>query len=237
MHLAQEQGQDNGRRPGLALIWRGHSRQREHSHARLQACQSAGAIRLRTLAIDPNWRIAALLLLLCGLLQLWPAADHWLAWQPQLVADQQWWRLFSAVLVHTNGWHLLLNAAGLLLCLAFRDPREPLWQPWLELLLITLLSSLLLLLWPQVGRWVGLSGPLHGWLLLCLWSGRRQAPLIHLLAAVIVIGKVISEQLWGGNSATASLIEARVLVEGHAAGVVAALLLWPLSERLQRSRH
>lgn len=206
-------------------------------HARLHRFNPSGIATLRPLPCHPNWLFAALLLLLCGLLQLWPAADSWLAWQPQLVADQQWWRVLSAVLVHTNGWHLLLNGAGLLLCLAFRDPQDPLWQPWLELLLITVLSSLLLLLWPQVGRWVGLSGPLHGWLLLCLWSGRRQAPLIHLLAALVVVAKVVSEQLWGGSNATASLIEARVLVEGHAAGVVAALLLWPLSGWLRRSRH
>lgn len=171
------------------------------------------------------------------MLQVWPAAETWLAWQPQLMAEHQWWRLLTAILIHTNGWHLLLNAAGLLLCLAFRDPHDPLWQPWLELLLVTLLSSLLLLVWPKIGWWVGLSGPLHGWLLLCLWSGRQQAPWVHLLAASVVIIKVTSELLWGGNDTTATLIEARVLVEGHAAGVVAALLLWPLSDRLQRSRR
>lgn len=184
------------------------------------------------------WRYAVVLLLLCALLQWWPQGHELFAFKRHAILDGQWWRLITAPLLHTNGWHLLLNGGGLLLALGFRPHQEPPWRPWLELAALSLLSSLLLLwLFPDIEWFVGLSGPLHGLLLLSLWHGRHEAPWLHLIAAAVVIIKVGHEWFVGGSSVSAALIDAPVLIEGHLCGALVAIfwiLIVSAAQRLFR---
>ena len=56
-----------------------------------------------------------LLLTLCVLLAcvFEPASGEWLAYDRYAIEGFETWRLLTANIVHTNGWHALLNLAGL----------------------------------------------------------------------------------------------------------------------------
>ena len=137
----------------------------------------------------------------------------------------QWWRLFSAHLVHLGGSHTALNVAGLALIWglvggAF-DERQ-----WLGIM-AGLMLGISLGLWlfnPQLGWYVGLSGVLHGMLaagaLAQLRRGERQAMVLLLLVGA----KLVWEQWSGplpGSEATAG---GAVIVDAHLYGGIIGLL-------------
>ena len=134
-----------------------------------------------------QWRCCVLLVLMAGLLMLWPAAQSALMWQRQSLAQGQWWRLITAHLVHIDARHCLLNLAGLLLI------TELFWDALrlaegLALLLTCALgvSLLLLLLQPQLLWYAGLSGVLHG-----LWAGCAGAALLRTKNAFYAIALLV----------------------------------------------
>ena len=65
--------------------------------------------------LPPNSRFGAYLLLaaLLLLLALLPEPmQQWLRYDRSALQTGQYWRLFSGHLLHSNGWHLLMNLAG-----------------------------------------------------------------------------------------------------------------------------
>ncbi len=166
-------------------------------------------------------------LVLLGALQWCPTVDL-LAYQRAQIMQGELWRLVTAHLIHTNGYHLALNATGaLLIGLLYPRQLKPM-QFVTDMGALCIVTSLwVLCLFPSISWFVGLSGVLHGWLLL---QAMRQWPQAHrytnTLLIIAIVAKVGYESIWGGNPATAKLIEADVLTEGHLAGVLAGLLIW-----------
>jgi rhomboid family GlyGly-CTERM serine protease len=147
--------------------------------------------------------------------------------------DGQWWRLATAMWVHLDWRHYLVDlaaAAGLLL-LAGRATRIR------EMLAVLVISGLAvqvaLLRIPSVGWYGGLSGALHG---LALWTGLRllQAPgvsrVIGVITCLVVIGKVWTEQSWLAALVFDPSWGFSIVRAAHAAGAIAGLACWVLQE-------
>ena len=147
-------------------------------------------------AKDPKlgfWVIGLFFLMLV-LALLHPWVNPWLAYNRSAVLDGQLWRLVSCHFVHLNLNHFLLDGAGFVLVWwIFQDvlTRRLLWL-WLGV--SAPVCGLLLLLDSSLSGYVGLSGILHGWLVIALLLGWRSSPLLHSTALLLVTGKLIYEQ-------------------------------------------
>ncbi|WP_100657241.1 rhombosortase [Alteromonas flava] len=152
-----------------------------------------------------------------------PTASHAMAFSSAQINSGELYRLFTAHLMHTNLWHLLLNLAGLSLLWALHgDYYTPLrfafaWAA------ISVITSLCLYIFEPNLLYVGMSGVLHG---IFAWGAcldiRRGDKTGWLLLLGLGI-KVGVEQLGGDTSDIAALIEASVAINAHAFGAIAGI--------------
>ncbi|WP_163935753.1 rhombosortase [Paraferrimonas sp. SM1919] len=163
--------------------------------------------------------------------------DTWVSYLRYEVSQGQLWRLFSAGIAHTNGYHLLFNGAALVV-LAFLHGHY--FRPnQLHLLLIYLVLAVsigLYAFYPDTSHYVGLSGALHGLVLIGAFIDSQKKMITGYLLFAGVIIKVIYEQFWGSTTSVESLIDARVATESHLLGVVAALVVLPLFRLAKTTR-
>lgn len=157
-------------------------------------------------------------------LQYWHDA---LLYQRSLIAQGQWWRLWTGSLVHHNTWHLLLNLGGLIIV-------HLLSQSWLNSRLFLGLTCIFMssvglgLYWfsPQVQWYVGFSGVLYGLFLLCGLQYLKQQD--WLSASLILIGicaKSVGDWWFKGNALSAEFIQTPVIYAAHLYGMAAALVV------------
>jgi len=138
----------------------------------------------------------------------------------QLIEQWQVWRLISGHLTHLNWNHLLLNMAGLAMVAVFfagyRSNRY-----WIEaLLFISLLCSAGLLLDNQLERYVGFSGVLHGLFIIgARWEMQRYK-ISGLVLLLIIIGKLVWEQVYGALPGSESMTGGRVAINAHLYGAI-----------------
>lgn len=150
-----------------------------------------------------------------------------LGYDRALIQQGEIWRIVTGNLMHTNGWHLLLNLAGLsLLFLLFQDYLDNHRLPVLMLLLCSGVGFGIWLTNPQTHWYMGLSGPLHG---LFVWGavqdirhGRVSSGWMMLAGAAV---KIAMDFYYPGESPVAGLIEARIHIESHLMGAGVGLLL------------
>lgn len=138
----------------------------------------------------------------------------------------QWWRLWTANLVHLGWWHLFLNELGILV-LVLLCPEPLSWQVWLRRLLLLgpAMSLGLYFLVPELRWYVGLSGVLHG--LFVLGLGRqalRERDLIAAGCLVYLFGKIAWELYAGAPVSDEQAIGGEVLVESHLCGTLSAII-------------
>ena len=139
----------------------------------------------------------------------------------------QWWRLISGNFVHSNYPHLFMNLAGLwILGLLFID----------SLSLKTFISSTIMLsiivglglyyYSPELQRYYGISGVLHGLFLVGATTAILQKDLFTgLSTAALIITKTIWDEIYGGNDSSAELIGVAVATDAHLYGVIGAVLI------------
>ena len=147
------------------------------------------------------------------------------------LADGEWWRIFTAHVVHLGPTHTLLNLAGFaaLVWLFLEEIRPAEW------LLCGVLAgaAIALGLWlqaPETQWYVGLSGVLHGWFALgaartC--ATRRRFGLVMLSALGL---KLLWEQLAGTMPFTQALEIGPVIVDAHLYGALAGGLFYVISD-------
>lgn len=160
----------------------------------------------------------------CILLWLTPDLSSQLEWSRQGLNHGEWWRLVSGHLLHSNAAHLWMNVGGLWLIFALFQPCYT-RAIWLVTLMSCLFVGLTMFLWVEAtDRYVGLSAVLHG---LFTWGALKDIEQQRYSGWLLLIGVVIKvgwENLFGASADTAALIEAKVAVESHLLGVLAALV-------------
>ena len=154
----------------------------------------------------------------------WPPLTQAFMYDRALVAQGEVWRLITASLVHLTWGHTVLNLGGLLLVWLLFGPNLS-QRAWLTTWLISalLVGVLLFFHHPEVQRYVGLSGVLHGLFvsgaLAELPRDRRWA--ITFLA--VLAAKLTYEQLLGPLPGSEASAGGPVLVEAHLYGALGGI--------------
>jgi len=155
----------------------------------------------------------------------------------ELIINGEYWRLLSGNFNHTNIYHLLLNVTALAVIggLHYRY-----YSSGTFILLILLLSLGvgvgILLLSPGTQLYVGLSGILHGIIIVGAIidvSKRYYSGYVLIIGTII---KVINEQIFNSPVEISQLIEAKVLTEAHLYGLVTGLIIAPLYVYLNKKK-
>lgn len=181
---------------------------------------------LRT-AIPPKstLALAAGVIGITALPVLIPALQDPLRYERAAVVAGEYWRLLTASLVHTNLYHWLLNMGGLLLALMLFESPIPVLRWCVVLLLSALASTTGLLLSPDILWYVGLSGSLHGLFIYGAITDWRAGARLGAGILFVVVGKLLWEQVYGAESGTEQLIQAKVITDAHLWGGVGGLVL------------
>jgi len=186
--------------------------------------------------VTPAIGLAVAIALLCVALQAAGQADV-LRFDRQAIEAGQVWLLLTGNFVHLGVSHLVMNMAGLALIVAL------VWQrfSWIEWLLITLISSLvvgmgLYFLNADLFWYVGFSGTLHGLIIAGCLADLRYFPKSAGLLLVLVIGKLAWEQMAGALPGSESVAGGNVIVDAHLYGAVGGALAGSVLLGLRRIR-
>lgn len=175
------------------------------------------------MSLRPHYHYFILILLLVAL-QPWQSE---LRFHREFITQGEWWRIWSGHFVHTNYYHLVLNAAGVVIIALLNPFKLRLWAFITLLLILTsTISAGLWFLQTQLTWYVGLSGALYGaFALLGLWQLYQGDKLSGLVLTAFVIIKMWLDFSGNPDVSTADLIGAPVIIHAHLYGVLCAPLL------------
>ncbi len=171
------------------------------------------------------WLYLLLFLVVVFLSWLEPLSSDWLMYDRELIERGQIWRLFSAHFVHLSTTHMLGNAMGIIL-LGYIAGKHLNNTLGLVLLLWCVLVVGLGLYWyaDYLQRYVGLSGVLHGLLLVAPFISRYYSWRVACAFLIVIVLKVVWEQSpFYDDMALLGMIGGRVEANAHLLGVLAGL--------------
>lgn len=153
------------------------------------------------------------------------------------IEQGQIWRLLSAHLTHLTLNHALLNLAALGLTAYVSDNRIPLLRQlycWLWLFAFT--GTMLYLISPDLSYYVGLSGALHGALIVAIAFSPHYSRLVRVVTLLVIAGKIVWEQSpFYDDMASAEFLGGRVETRAHLYGAIAGVI-W-IAARWAWKRH
>lgn len=168
----------------------------------------------------------AIILTLSSLLFIFQSdSNQWFAYYHSAIEKGQLWRLVTAHLCHTNGYHLLLNDIGLVVVVTlFLNTFKQ--QALLPLLLFSavFISLCLYFIEPTTQGYVGLSGVLHALFAFGVCDELRKKDKWGIILGIGFIVKIAFEQLNGPSASTETLIGATVLVNAHLYGAISGVI-------------
>ncbi len=161
---------------------------------------------------------------------------QWGQYEREALASGEFWRLITAHLVHLGWGHLWLNVTALVMMAALFDTVMTAADWVLASVLCALTIDIgLYVLQPEIAWYVGLSGMLHGLIIVgAVALIRSVAPLGYALL-LAVVGKIVWEQVVGPMPFSESTSGGPVLVDAHLYGAVGGLLS-QLIRMVQRRR-
>ena len=184
---------------------------------------------IMSLPFSPKYSFGPLILALISLVTYYcePTASQWLAYDRFAIQGLDTWRLLTGNLVHTNGYHLLLNLAGLALLWALHGEHYRIGRFLKVFVWCSVGTSVgLYLLSTELIWYAGLSGALHG---IFVWGACMDIRANMRSGWLLLIGvaiKVAYEQVSGSSPEVAALIDANVAVDAHLFGTISGLLLF-----------
>ena len=165
---------------------------------------------------------------LCLTLQLL-GLDQTLRFDRSAIDSGDVWLLLSGNFVHLGSSHLLMNMAGLAMIVAL------VWARFstIEWVLIIVFSSLvvgvgLYLRDPNVLWYVGFSGTLHGLIIAGSLADLRYYPKSAAILLVLVVGKLVWEQVAGALPGSESVAGGSVVVNAHLYGAIGGAVMGSL---------
>ncbi|ALM90713.1 Membrane protein, Rhomboid [Alteromonas stellipolaris LMG 21856] len=186
---------------------------------------------MMSLPVSPKYSVGPLILALCAIVAFFlePLSGEWLAYDRFAIQGLETWRLLSGNIVHTNGYHLLLNLSGLTLLWALHGEHYRIGRFLKVFVWCSLGTSAGLYLFSEDLIWyAGLSGALHG---IFVW-GALMDIMNKMRSGWILLGgvalKVVYEQISGSSAQVAALIDAKVAIDSHLFGAVSGLIIFTL---------
>jgi len=188
--------------------------------------------------IQHRWLNWLFLGLLCLIIYAISAEDITvLDYNRELIIEGEYWRVLSGNFNHTNIYHLLLNLSALAVMAGLHYRYYSCGEYASLILLLSIGVGInIFLLSPDTLLYVGLSGVLHGIIIIGAIidvSKHYYSGYILIIGTVI---KVISEQLFKNTVAMSQLIDAKVLTEAHLYGLVTGFIIAPLFVYLNKKK-
>ncbi|QUM84728.1 MULTISPECIES: rhombosortase [unclassified Moritella] len=155
----------------------------------------------------------------------------------ELIIDGELWRLITGNFNHTNIYHVLLNVCALAVIsgLHYRYYSATVYLSLILLLSIGVGAGIFLLS-PSTHLYVGLSGILHGIIIVgAIIDVTKKYYSGYILIAGTII-KIINEQFFNSPIEMSKLIQAQVLTEAHLYGLVTGLIIAPLFVYLNKKK-
>ncbi|QUM80466.1 rhombosortase [Moritella sp. 5] len=155
----------------------------------------------------------------------------------ELIIDGELWRLITGNFNHTNIYHVLLNVCALAVIsgLHYRYYSATVYLSLILILSIGVGAGIFLLS-PSTHLYVGLSGILHGIIIVgAIIDVTKQYYSGYILIAGTII-KIINEQFFNSPIEMSKLIQAQVLTEAHLYGLVTGLIIAPLFVYLNKKK-
>ncbi|WP_221796987.1 rhombosortase [Oceanobacter mangrovi] len=169
------------------------------------------------------WLWLLLVIVILGLEACKPWLQQWLQFDRNGLDHGQFWRLISANFTHLSFYHAAGNCGGLLLVAyllgnSVRHLRVLLLLGWCSLAV----GAGLYWLAPDLRQYVGLSGVLHGLLVVApFWSQFYSRRFAWLFAAAISLKVLWEQSPWYDDMAMFGLIGGRVETRAHLFGLLA----------------
>ncbi|WP_218397325.1 rhombosortase [Alteromonas lipotrueae] len=186
---------------------------------------------MMSLPVSPKYSVGPLILAFSAIVAFFlePLSGKWLAYDRFAIQGLETWRLLSGNIVHTNGYHLLLNLSGLTLLWALHGEHYRIGRFLKVFVWCSLGTSAGLYLFSEDLIWyAGLSGALHG---IFVW-GALMDIMNKMRSGWILLGgvalKVIYEQVSGSSAQVAALIDAKVAIDSHLFGALSGLIIFTL---------
>jgi rhomboid family GlyGly-CTERM serine protease len=178
------------------------------------------------------WKVAILLIVICTTIDLFgDMGREALKYDRLAISGGEYWRLVTGHFAHLSTSHLMLNLAGLVLSWLLVG-RNYSTKQWLVVLLIIIsaISSGFWILDENMLWYVGLSGILHGLMISGAIQGLKSLPAESAVICLLVVSKLIYEQLFGPLPGSESVSGGEVVVNAHLygaiGGAVAAGIFW-----------
>ncbi|MDH5259609.1 MAG: rhombosortase [Gammaproteobacteria bacterium] len=171
--------------------------------------------------------LPAIIALICTVIAFSPeSTSDALRYDANAIKNGEIWRLITAHFVHLSLPHLWLNLGGLLLVFVFFAQCVSI-RYWLFCLAANtlLISVLIYFLNPEIIWYVGLSGVLHGLFILGGIADIQHRKWEGIGFTVIILSKVIYEQLEGPLPGSEETAGGPVLVDAHFYGAMTGLVL------------
>lgn len=148
-----------------------------------------------------------------------------LVYQRNLISQGEVWRLFTGHLLHTNGFHLLLNLAALFMLWVLHGGFYT-FTNYLTLFLVCAVSTSVGIYYfnPLLIQYVGLSGVLHGVFVFGAMIDIYSKDKTGYLLFIGVWLKILHEQIYGASTDVSNLIEASVAIDAHLWGAIGGML-------------
>lgn len=157
-------------------------------------------------------------------------AEPWsfqqLAYHRDHVADLQWWRFVTGNLIHSNTIHFILNIVGAITIWAlYGDYYKT--RKYIALTLICGLGCTIGIHFFALERtsYVGLSGAIHGLFAWGVVQDLKRKRFTGWILLMGLVGKIVQEQVQGGDDGIAALIETQVASESHLFGAITGAII------------